>query len=215
MFEVKNIFDILREADDDDTGGAEISPNGDGAAESSGGDDSGGGDNNSDDGGDSEEGDFDVDTDLSSADGGDSGGDDGGGGDDFGSSDDSSSSSDDEGEANQANTDIFSSLTKEEQQLKIGELKNLFGEIYSRSDDVLERISDLDQDEIGIQVISRLSSSVYRLRNYLSDYIVKVFPNKSYIENKTIYFEFLTSINTITQVIENIIKEKQKEEKNE
>ena len=210
----QTIFDLLNEADDDqnagDTSAAEETPEAPAPEES--GEDAGGDD------------DFDIDTSLTdddnaggdessdSDDGGDESSDSDDGGDDFGSddsgsSDDSSSSSSEEGEEDKeipANTDIFASLTPEEQQIKIMELKRLFNELYTSINDILERINQTNTDENNIEAITNISSSLFYLRKYLSDYITKIFPNKSYIENDIAFNRYLSIVNGITSIIEEI-----------
>lgn len=175
--------------------------------------------------------DFNIDTDLKQEDqtgedagnGGDDmdmSGDDFGGEDDMGdggeedtsSSSMSSSSSDNEDEEpNQANTDIFSSLSAQEQQIKIQELKNLYSQMYASSDDVMNRLGDIDNDIVKLDVLSRLSASMYRFRIELQDYITKVFPNKSYIENQISYLKFISILRTLTQVVDELYKQRQKD----
>lgn len=200
----QTIFDLLNEADDDqntgDTSAAEETPEAPAPEES--GEDAGGDD------------DFDIDTSLTDDDnaGGDESSDSDDGGDDFGSddsgsSDDSSSSSSEEGEEDKeipANTDIFASLTPEEQQIKIMELKRLFNELYTSINDILERINQTNTDESNIETITNISSSLFYLRKYLSDYITKIFPNKSYIENDIAFNRYLSIVNGITSIIEEI-----------
>lgn len=197
----QTIFDLLNEADDDqnagDTSAAEETPEAPAPEES--GEDAGGDD------------DFDIDTSLTDDDnaGGDDSGnsDDGGddlGSDDTGSSDDSSSSEEGEDKEIPANTDIFASLSPEEQQVKIMELKRLFNELYTSINDILERINQTNTDENNIEAITNISSSLFYLRKYLSDYITKIFPNKSYIENDIAFNRYLSIVNGITSIIEEI-----------
>jgi len=218
-FRVKSIFEelaALREADDDpaaDAGGGD-----DAGATDAGGDDeisidtdlkeedttddannAGGDDNGGDD-----LGDLGGDDDLGDL-GGDEGGDDTGGGDL-----DTGSTTDEEQEANKANTDMFSSLSKEEQQMKIQKLKKLFGEMYSSCEDLGEKIDNIDYDIVNHETVSRLASALYRTRDYLSDYITKVFDTKSYYENDVEYWKFMSSFSSIAKVAEELLKEKQK-----
>lgn len=198
----QTIFDLLNEADDEqnagDTSAAEETPEAPAPEES--GEDAGGDD------------DFDIDTSLTDDDnaGGDDSGNSDDGGDDFGSDDsgssDDSSSSSEEGEDKEipANTDIFASLSPEEQQVKIMELKRLFNELYTSINDILERINQTNTDENNIEAITNISSSLFYLRKYLSDYITKIFPNKSYIENDIAFNRYLSIVNGITSIIEEI-----------
>jgi len=111
----------------------------------------------------------------------------------------------------EANTDIFASLTAEEQQIKIKELKNLYSNLYSSCDDILERINKLDINEDNLETISRISTSLYDVKVYISDYLTMVFPTKSYVENDVTFVRFLTIIKSITEILDDIAKKFAKE----
>ena len=116
-----------------------------------------------------------------------------------------------EDEEVEANTDIFSSLTAEEQQVKIKELKNLYSNLYSSCDDILERINKLDINEDNLDTISRISTSLYDMKVYISDYLTLVFPTKSYIENDVTFVRFLTIVKSITEILDGIADKYAKE----
>lgn len=205
----KSIFDIVREAEEDevssDTAQADTNQteNEAPAPEESGEDAS-----NDDYGG---EDDFDINADLDVEDdlagGGDSGSDDSS----SSSTNTSSASSTEEPEEPvEANTDIFASLSKEEQQIKISELKKLFANLYTSTDDILEKINNTDTDESNIEAINRVSMVLYTLRKYIVDYMENSFSFKSYIENDITYNRFLSILNSIASVLEDIAKENNK-----
>lgn len=229
----KTIFDVINEADDDesttdssasdnnsdtgtendndantndDTGSEDNADTNDDASDDNNHDTDTAKDDNSDD----MDEDFDIDTNLDDS------------GDDSKSDDDTDSSSDDSstdsssssGEDNMeekpipANTDIFSSLSPEEQSIKIKELKNLYNELYTSCDDLLERINTIDPEDDTIDIISRISSTMYSLKIYIADYITNVFATKSYIENDIAFNRFLSILKSVTSVIEDITKVK-------
>lgn len=161
-------------------------------------------DSTSDDSGDN----MDIDANLD--DSGDS--DDDMGGDDTGSDDSSMSSSPEETEEEpvKANTDIFADLSKEEQGVKIEELKQLYSDLYSSVDDFIRKINDIDPDENNVRVIKRCSNTLYNLKKYISDYLLNLFPIKSYIENDIEFNRFLTILNSVANVIDDISKTKEK-----
>ena len=49
----------------------------------------------------------------------------------------------------EANTDIFDSLSADEQKIKIMELQRLYGEMYNSCDDISKRLNDLDTEFLG------------------------------------------------------------------
>lgn len=115
------------------------------------------------------------------------------------------------------NTNIFSQLTKEEQDIKISELKKLYNELYVTCDDMLNKINFINPDEDTMIPLSKITSALYSLKQYIGDYIKKLFPIKSYIENDVTYNRYLTIIQSITKIINSIsdeVEEKiQKEDK--
>ena len=116
-----------------------------------------------------------------------------------------------EDEEIEANTDIFASLTAEEQQIKIKELKNLYSNLYSSCDDILERINKLDVNEDNLETISRISTALYDIKIYISDYLTMVFPTKSYVENDVTFVRFLTIIKSITEILDDVAKKFEKD----
>lgn len=221
MSEAFSIFDILREkyineAEGDETpdaGGEEASAAGDSGEAS--GDDSG-----TEDGGD----DFDIDASLDDEEGGDDSGSESGDdtSDDMGaddsSSDDgggsSSSSGSDSGdeEVNDNNTDIFATLTAEEQQIKIKELKDLYGNMYASCNELLDRLSDLEYDEKNLGIMTRISNALIDLKKYISEYLITVFPKKSFVENDIQFNKFLMILNSIKDIMEKFAKKIEKDE---
>lgn len=107
-----------------------------------------------------------------------------------------------EEEVNDDNTDIFSTLTAEEQQMKIKELKSLYQQLYCSCDDVMNRLNKLDTNEKNVYVIDRISGSIYKLKKYIGDYLIDVFPNKSYIENDINFNKFLLVVQSISDIID-------------
>ena len=209
----KTILDIIREAEDDENQATVGETNETPAAETEAPEETPGEEGNeettpSEDTGDGE--DFNIDTEL----GDDTeGGEDAGGDIDTGS--DSGDVSDDgetsgEGEPNKANTDIFATLTAEEQIVKIKELKNQFARMYASCDDLLAKVNDIDTNEFTLDPISRVSNTLYELKQYISDYMTNTFAHRSYIENDITFNRFLTILSAVTNVFEDINKENEK-----
>jgi len=202
-----SIFDAFNEADNDDTAGNDAGGN----DATGGGDDAAGG---NDDNSNNRDEDFDIDADLDTGDD-DNAGDDTGGTDDTGTDDTTDDSGSDisggdagngEEEPVEANTDIFSSLTAEEQAIKIRELKNLFNNLYTSIDDNITKLDNLGTTEDNIQAVTKLTTCMYNLKTYISDYIQFIFPNKSYIENDISFNRFLAIIKSITTIMNDLYK---------
>lgn len=211
--EAFSIFDILREQgvlkeaegeDDNNDTSAEASTTDNNEADTN---EESSDDNNTDD-------DFDIDASLD--DGEDEGGEDTAGDDSMDSpSEDSSSggetSGDGDEEVNDDNTDIFSSLSAEEQQIKIKELKSLFQQMYTSCDEILDRINNLEFTEDNIPIMSRITYSLLDLKKYISEYIISVFPRKSYIENDIAFNRFLMILNSVKDILEKYKKKSDKD----
>lgn len=198
---------ILNEAPEDDNSGAESSGGGDDFSIDA--DTDSGNDNNQDDSGD--------DLDMGSLDDNIDTSDDGSSSDSNNSGSDSASSSDnsnrdEEDKPVEANTDIFSSLTAEEQAIKIKELKKLFGNLYNGVDELLDRLNELEISETNKYVISKISADLCDIKTTIADYILYIFNTKSYIENDIAFNRFLSDINYITSILEKLQKIEEKEE---
>jgi hypothetical protein len=223
----KTIFDILEESEEvkiikeapddggddagagDDAGGGETGGDDAGADDADTGGDEGDQDNdagNNDDSGDEmgNDEDFDVDTSI----------DDDGGDSDSSDTDDSSmdtSSGGDLGggdeEVNPKNTNIFSTLTKEEQAIKISELKKIFNNLYIYISDMLNKVNDINPDEDNLEAIYRVTNGLYELKQNIGDYIKNTFSLKSYIENDIAYNRYLIIVRSITNTMNLIADE--------
>ena len=213
--EAFSIFDILREqgvlkeaeGDENTSDGASTTDNNNeadnGEDNETGEEDIAGGDD-----------DFDIDASL---DDGDDGGensdsspsdsDDGGSGSD---SADGGNNSDEE--VNDDNTDIFSSLSAEEQQIKIKELKGLYQQMYTSCDELLDRINNLDYTEDSLPIMTRITYALYDLKKYISEYITSVFPRKSYIENDIAFNRFLMILNSVKDILSRYQKKSERDD---
>ena len=202
--EAFSIFDILREqgvlkeaeGDENTSDGASTTDNNNeadnGEDNETGEEDIAGGDD-----------DFDIDASL---DDGDDGGenpesspsdsDDGGSGSDSAGGDNNSDE-----EVNDDNTDIFSSLSAEEQQIKIKELKGLYQQMYTSCDELLDRINNLEFTEDSLPIMNRITYALYDLKKYISEYIISIFPRKSYIENDIAFNRFLMILNSVKDIL--------------
>lgn len=222
----KSIFDIIKEAEDEqDEGGTTSSAEEesgtsttdsgeegtDGAAETQ--EDSSGEENDY-----GEDEDFNIDVDLGEEEEGESTDDSG----DEGSSEDStstdtsmSSATPPEEEPVDANTNIFSSLSQEEQIIKIKELKNMYKDLYCSCDDILERLNDITLSDDNIEQINKISTTLYSLKKYISDYLTNNFANKSYIENDIFFNRFLSILNVISSTIKDIASSSNNKDKSD
>lgn len=112
----------------------------------------------------------------------------------------------------EANTDIFDSLSADEQKIKIMELQRLYGEMYNSCDDISKRLNDLDTDESNIDIISRVSDSMNILKKYIQDYLIGSFAKKSYVENDIMYNRFLSIISSLAAVLDQLSRREKKQQ---
>ena len=112
----------------------------------------------------------------------------------------------------EANTDIFDSLSADEQKIKIMELQRLYGEMYNSCDDISKRLNDLDTDESNIDIISRVSDSMNILKKYIQDYLIGSFAKKSYVENDIMYNRFLSIISSLAAVLDQLYNREKKQQ---
>lgn len=213
--EAFSIFDILREqgvlkeaeGDENTSDGASTTDNNNeadnGEDNETGEEDMAGGDD-----------DFDIDASLDDGeDGGEnsdsspSDSDDGGSGSD---SADGGNNSDEE--VNDDNTDIFSSLSAEEQQIKIKELKGLYQQMYTSCDELLDRINNLDYTEDSLPIMTRITYALYDLKKYISEYIISIFPRKSFIENDIAFNRFLMILNSVKDILSRYQKKSERDD---
>lgn len=135
-------------------------------------------------------------------------------GDDSGSDDSSSSSSSsDSDEEDTVKSDslkakdkeLFDSLTPAEQKLKLKSLKQLFVDMYSNCDNIIEKFNSLaaEYDEANDQ-IDRIVGTLYGLRKMISDYLLNKFDTSSYIENDIMFNNYLAILNSIKNISEDI-----------
>ena len=108
------------------------------------------------------------------------------------------------------NTDIFSTLTAEEQAIKIKELKKQYNDMYIYIDDLIDKIGDINIDEDNAETIERISKNLYRLREYLQQYITTTFNQKDYFDNDVFFRRFLYVLYSINTTIEEFVKGRNK-----
>ena len=194
-----SIYDILNEAPEDenpetinagDTAGDDNAP-----ADNQ--------DNTQDTGADD---DFSIDTDLD--DGGDDTdtGEEGGDTQDFGNDDTGGTGEGTDDEPVEANTDMFSSLSAEEQVVKIAQLKQQYADLYDSCDSILEKINNVESNETTIIPVSRISASINDLKGFIMDYLYQEFANKSYYENDVMFNRFLTIFKSVSNILETIAR---------
>ena len=109
-----------------------------------------------------------------------------------------------EGEENKINTNMFTSLSAEEQAIKITELKRLFTQLHSSCEDMLDKINNIDVTSDNIKHIDRITSTLSDLKEYIMAYVTKNFIINSYYQNDVMYNRFLTIFNSVSVALSDI-----------
>lgn len=169
---------------------------------SSEGDDTSGEDTGGDDGG--EEGDSDNFMD-DSGDG--EGSDDGGGEEGESSGDEGDNTEEDDGDdfgINKIEDELFSTLTPEQKAIKNEELKNQFIDLYSVIGTTLDRINNVSKSNENVEALGFVTQKLLELREMIDYIITKSYATKTYIENNIIYQQCISTLNLISEFINNI-----------
>lgn len=175
--------------------------NGDGSTDNASGDDTGdmsGGDEDN----------FDMDD--STADGVD-GSDDGMSGSDTG---DMSGGEDPDQDLKDAENDIFNGLSDQDKVIKINELKDLYQDLYNRIITLYNKVNDIPKDDELIKVYNFIIDNLSDLKQFVYDYLTNTFDNKTYLENMVNYKKYISTLNVINGILEEIRKGLYKESGN-
>ncbi len=180
---------------DDDTGGqAQNANGGDTTGDQSTDDDMSGGDDDN----------FDMDD--STADGVDGSTDD--------MSGDMSGGEDPDQDLKDAENDIFNGLSDQDKVIKINELKDLYQDLYNRIITLYDKVNDIPKDDELIKVYNFVIDNLSDLKQFVYDYLTNTFDNKTYLENMVNYKKYLSTLNVINGILEEIRKGLYKESGN-
>ena len=112
----------------------------------------------------------------------------------------------DEDEPVESNTDLFSSLSAEEQMIKITELKKQYADLFNSCDDMIDKISTIETTEVTVVAVNRITNILMNLKNYITDYLYTQFASKSYYENDVTFNRFLAIFKSISNILNDISK---------
>ena len=106
----------------------------------------------------------------------------------------------------QKEEELHGDLTPEQLDIKHKELKNQFLAMYDLITNLSERINDACVSEENIEVVEYVSEQIADLKKMVVDYVNGVYKTKSYIENSINYNRFLTVINALNKILEEMAK---------
>ena len=72
--------------------------------------------------------------------------------------------------------------------------------MYTSCDELLDRINNLEFTEDSLPIMTRITYALYDLKKYISEYIISIFPRKSYIENDIAFNRFLMILNSVKDI---------------
>lgn len=117
-------------------------------------------------------------------------------------------------EEKELDRELFDSLSESEKKRKIETLKKLYMELYSKCNvliDKFNQINDDDNDNFN-PVIKRILTVLYDMKEYVSYYVLNVYDSNSYIENDINFNRYISVLNGIKLITEELKKGKEKEE---
>lgn len=100
--------------------------------------------------------------------------------------------------------DVFSDLSDEQMAIKDRELKSNFSRMYDIIIDIKERINDISKDANMIKSLEFAANTLSELSDQVSDYLSYTYETKSYTENMINYSMFLSVIEQINEILDNI-----------
>lgn len=111
---------------------------------------------------------------------------------------------------------MFDSLSDSEKERKIATLKKLYMELYSKCNILIDKFNQITDDgnDDFKPVVKRILTVLYDLKEYISYYLLNVYDSNSYIENDINFNRYLSVLNGIKHITEELQKEKNKEIEN-
>lgn len=103
--------------------------------------------------------------------------------------------------------EIYDSLTPAEQALKVKELKQLYLDIYSKCDNIIDKYNSLSAEyEDANAQFKRIIYILFDLKKMIYSYLMNVFDSKSYYENDIQYNSYLVILNSVKNITNQFTK---------
>ena len=128
--------------------------------------------------------------------------------------DDTSTGEDPDQDLKDAENDIFNGLSDQDKTIKINELKDLYQDLYNRIVTLYDKVNDIPKDDELIKVYNFIIDNLSDLKQFVYDYLTNTFDNKTYLENMVNYKKYLSTLNVINGILEEIRKGLYKESGN-
>ncbi len=102
--------------------------------------------------------------------------------------------------------EIFDNLSGKDKAIKTNELKSLYEELYNRINDLYNKVNDLPKDEELVKVYDFVMNNLSDMKQFVYDYSTNMFDNKTYLENLVNYKKYLSTLNTINGILDEVRK---------
>ena len=102
---------------------------------------------------------------------------------------------------------IFDQLSDEMKAAKTTELKKLYTDTYDKCQSIIDTISGAEKQPNQVKVYDYILNNLLDLQRYIKDYLSNIFDSKTYIENMTELQKYLTILDTVNGVFEDMSKE--------
>jgi len=108
--------------------------------------------------------------------------------------------------------EIFDQLSEPEKEMKISELKKLFGVLIDKADSLYKLTQEINKTDDNVKMIDYVLNTLMDLKTYLKDYVVDVYDNRTYLQNSVNFQKFLTIFDAIHSIFKEIKKQFDREE---
>lgn len=108
---------------------------------------------------------------------------------------------------------IFDQLSTEQKALKTKELKTLYNSVYDKCAEIINTISAADRNPEQAKVYDYVMNSLTDLQKYIKDYLFNIYDSKTYIENMVQLQKYLTVLDTVSNIFEEVKNSSDQENK--
>lgn len=108
---------------------------------------------------------------------------------------------------------IFDQLSTEQKALKTKELKSLFNSVYDKCSEIINTISSADRNPEQAKIYDYVMNSLTDLQKYIKDYLFQIYDSKTYIENMVQLQKYLTVLDTVSNIFEEVKNSSDQENK--
>ncbi|MDD3121955.1 MAG: hypothetical protein PHC62_00400 [Candidatus Izemoplasmatales bacterium] len=110
--------------------------------------------------------------------------------------------------------EIFDQLSEDEKIAKKVELKKLYTNLVVKSDDIFKLTQEISKTDETTKVIDYILNTLMDLKTYMSDYVLTMYDNRTYIQNNVNFQKFLAIFDSIHAIFQEIKNQDEKEEDN-